>query len=114
MRRRKFQDEGPSLFDDASPLILPDYPPDTLTSTDTFVRDSKETLGYVAKINNLLVQKIAKGEQPNYALLKALNDLTRSTTLAMSSYEGIIKLEDRDTNKLPSAVNITIESKPNN
>lgn len=56
------------------------------------------------------MKKIADGEQPNYHLLKALNDLARTTTHAMTSYDGVVKLETKDS-KTPAEVNINIVAK---
>lgn len=111
MRRRPLEDDGRSLFDDITPLKLPKIPRADLSNPENFLQDSRETLGYIAKINKTLVEKIAQGEQPNYPLLKALTELTRATVQSITSYDGIIKIDTRDTNNPPSEVNITIATK---
>lgn len=112
MRRSKktrFDDEGCNLFTQATPLELPTFDKAQLTNKSTFLIDSKETLGLVAKVNKSIIEKVVKGESPNYSLSKFLNEITRTLALSMNSYINLIEIESKEvgSNDIPRVINIT-------
>lgn len=108
MRRRSFDDEGENLFSQATPLELPSLEKAQLSNKSTFLLDSKETLGLVAKVNKSIMEKIIKGEAPNYSLSKFLNEVTRTVSLSMTSYVNIIEIESKEleATETPHTINI--------
>lgn len=110
MSRRSKQptDLGNNLFSQATPLELPSLEQAQLTNKGTFLEDSKQTLALVAKVNKSIVEKVTKGESPNYSLSKFLNEVTKTLTLSMNSYMTLLEIESKkiDSSDAPRTIHI--------
>lgn len=107
--KNHYNDNEPNLFSNPTPLELPSLERAQLTNKLTFLEDSKETLGLVAKVNKTIVEKVVRGESPNYSLSKFLNEVTRTLSLSMTSYISLLDIESKqiESNDIPRVINIT-------